>query len=72
MTSVVLLTLVTGLLNLTLGYAVASRLGHAPPRLRDAWTALLADPPADDLWALESSHPVDGLVQQVISQPRGS
>ncbi len=44
----VLLTLVIGVLNLFLGYALAVHLGHAPPGLREAWYALSVRPPEDD------------------------
>jgi len=38
--SAVLLTLVIGILNLCLGYALAVHLGYAPPSLVEAWDAL--------------------------------
>ena len=41
--SLVLLTLVIGLLNIGLGYALAVRYGYGPPSLMDAWEVLLAD-----------------------------
>jgi hypothetical protein len=42
----VFLTLVIGVLNLGLGYALAAHLGYAPPSLPDAWEALALRPPA--------------------------
>lgn len=44
----VLLTLVIGVLNLCLGYALAVHLGYAPPGLREAWYALSVRSPGDD------------------------
>ena len=38
----VLLTLVIGVLNLCLGYAVAVHLGYGPPSLGEAWETLSA------------------------------
>ena len=40
MANILLLTLVIGIVNLALGYALAARLGLAPPTLDDAWQAV--------------------------------
>jgi len=46
--SVVLLTLLIGVLNVCLGYALAVWLGYGPPGLSAAWQALGVEPATDD------------------------
>jgi len=43
--SLVFLTLLVGVVNVCLGYALAVRLGYGPPRLLDAWDALATRSP---------------------------
>ena len=38
------LTLLIGVVNLCLGYAVAAYLGYGPPGPTEAWEAMMADP----------------------------
>jgi len=56
---VVLLTLVIGILNVCLGYAVAVALGYGPPGLMQAWDSLTRDP------ARELEAEFDGMVEEM-------
>lgn len=53
----VFLTLMIGVLNLCLGYALAVNLGYGPPSLQDAWRAMSATP-----------APVDPPTHQEVSE----
>ncbi len=68
MANILLLTLVVGIVNLSLGYALAAYLGLAPPTLADAWQAMMAEPPAEDWTRADSDDDVDRLIQQLGSQ----
>ncbi len=68
MVNILLLTLVIGIVNLSLGYALAAHLGLAPPTLADAWQAMMAEPPADDWTRADSDDNVDRLILQLGSQ----
>ena len=67
MASILLLTLAIGIVNLSLGYALAAYLELAPPTLADAWQALTAQPPADDWTGSDSHDDIDRLIQQLSS-----
>jgi diguanylate cyclase (GGDEF)-like protein len=68
MANILLLTLVIGIINLSLGYALAAYLGLAPPTLADAWRAMIAEPSADDWTLADSDDEVDRLILQLGGQ----
>jgi diguanylate cyclase (GGDEF)-like protein len=68
MVNILLLTLVIGIVNLSLGYALAAYLDLAPPTLADAWQAMVAEPPADDWTRADSEDEVDRLILQLGGQ----
>jgi diguanylate cyclase (GGDEF)-like protein len=68
MANILLLTAVIGIVNLSLGYALAAYLGLAPPTLADAWHAMMAESPADDWTRADSQDDVDRLILQLGSQ----
>jgi diguanylate cyclase (GGDEF)-like protein len=70
MANVLLLTLVIGIVNLSLGYALAVFLGLAPPTLADAWQAMMAEPPPEDWTRADSDNDVDRLILQ-LGNPSG-
>jgi diguanylate cyclase (GGDEF)-like protein len=70
MAAILLLTLVIGVVNLSLGYALAAYLELAPPTLADAWQAMTAVPPADDWPLSDSGDDVARLIQQ-LGDPSG-
>jgi diguanylate cyclase (GGDEF)-like protein len=68
MANILLLTLLIGMVNLSLGYALAAYLGLAPPTLADAWQAIAAAPPADDWTRADSDDDIDRLILQLGGQ----
>ena len=57
----VFLTLVIGLLNVCLGYALAVYLGYGPPGLPESWEALKVESPLGE--------PAEGLGQELAVGP---
>jgi diguanylate cyclase (GGDEF)-like protein len=70
MAAILLLTLVIGIVNVSLGYALAAYLGLAPPTLADALQAVMAQRPADDWTLADSDDDVDRLILQ-LGDPSG-
>ena len=64
----VFLTLVIGLLNVCLGYALAVYLGYGPPGLPESWEALKVDSPPGEL-AETTGEPAGGLGEELAGGP---
>ena len=73
------LIFVIGVLNLSLGYALAVRLGYGPPSLLDAWEVLLADFPTvrgrtpapvvkNELFPEEVSQSIEDMLDETDSE----
>lgn len=64
----VFLTLVIGLLNVCLGYALAVYLGYGPPGLPESWEALKVKSPLGEP-AETTGEPAQGLGQELAVGP---